>query len=523
MSSFAGLGLCLTLLAAMGAPLAGDQGRTSPLPLGVTVPVKVNGESGTTPRTYIPGAVLADPSDPTRVYVAVLELRSRRCGFLRSNDGGRTWAAGASPSPPAYPFCSNTTAFMPMGSLAIGSGGSLYYLHRAWSHHDDGPNPNSSVFLSRSDDGGGSWQSRAVRDARPIPPPSNEVNFPFDVVVDTSGDADIIYVSWTATYPSAVPNKANQPMLSVSSDGGRTFSDPINLSGTYFDDPAHMTGDIPPAFKRKEHFGGASPHLAMGGSGILWATWTRQTINVDGALPQPRYLSRTSDGGRTFTVTEMAAASPINDVGAVLEWTPAGGPEGTLHTVYEDKAGGIQGDRDVHYRRSTDGGATWSAASVLNDDDPLQLFSQLLPTIAAAPNGRLDVAWWDTRHGLDRYATDVYYSFSHDAGSTWSSNVRLTERSVNRRVGSWVDNFGDTRRSPALTSSDALGTVLWEATGNDTDPTQDLYASSVQFAPLVEHQRARMPLYTGAALGGATAGVGTFLLRRRFRRTAPDA
>jgi hypothetical protein len=216
----------------------------------------------------------------------------------------------------------------------------------------------------------------------------------------------------------------------------------------------------------------------------------------------------------------MAAAGPVNEAGAALEWTPGGGPIGTLHAVYEDKAGaGVQGDRDVHYRSSVDGGRTWGEPIVLNDDDPSQLFTQLLPTTAVAPSGRLDVAWWDTRHGLEQYATDVYFAYSVDDGRAWSKNVRLTDRSVSRRFGSWVDNFGDTRQPPALASSDALSTVVWDDTrlGDEDAPLQDLYATAVQFAPMAERSAPATLQYAGAGLVGVLAGAGAVILGRRRR------
>lgn len=491
-------------------------------PLGFTLPFKVNAEMGSTPRTYTPAAVLIDPGNSMHMYAATVELRSRRCGFSRSRDGGRTWSAATSPSPASYPLCSHTVPFMPMGALAVGRTGTIYYLHRAWSHQDDGAVPNSSVFVARSEDGGDTWSTTAVRDARGGEAPDNEINFPTDIAVDTRGAADIVYVSWTTTYPTALPKRPPKPTLSVSSDGGQSFAAPIDITGSFFESPANLGGDIPEPLRRKEHFGGAIPYLALDDRGVLAVSWVRRTANVDPAEGHPRYLSRSHDRGRTFTVTQMAPASPLSNAGAVLEWSAGGGSAGTLHSVYEDKIGALQGDRDVHYRRSTDDGRTWSEPTVLNDDDPTQLFSQFLPAIVAAPNGRLDVTWWDSRRAAGQYGNDVYYTHSDDAGRSWSANAALSDRSVDRSFGSWVDNFGNARQAAAVASSEATTVVLWDDTrlGTATSPVQDLYSAVVQYEPLRRSRGSSAPAYAVSAATGLFTGallIGV-IRRRHFSR-----
>lgn len=521
MRATAGLPAYLVVLSAVASVAA--SGAPAGVPPGVTAPVRVTPETGAALRTYAPAALAADPDEPVRLYGAGVELRSRRCTFHRSADGGRTWTKAASPSPAGYPFCSHAAPFMPMAALSLGRDETIYYLHRGWSHQDEGPAPNSSILLSRSDDDGDTWRTAVVRGTRETRSPDNEVAYPTDVVVDTNGSENVVYVSWTTTYPSSAPRKPNQPFLSVSSDGGATFSAPTSVAGSFFDDPDHLTGDIPAPLKKKEHFGGALPYLALDDRGGLSVTWVRRTANV-GIQAEPRYLSRSTDRGRTFSVTELAPASPLNNGGAELAWTSSGTASGVLHAVYEDKAGANQGDRDVHYRRSEDGGRTWSEPTVINDDEPAELFSQLLPTIAAAPDGRLDVTWWDTRHALEHYATDVYYASSADAGTTWSKNVRVSPRSVSRRFGSWVDNFGNTRQPPALATGAEAATILWDDTRNGapSSPIQDLYASSVQYEPLPAGGTSSAPAYLGAAGAGGLVGlVVTWLGRRRRGRTQP--
>ncbi|MCP4594143.1 MAG: exo-alpha-sialidase, partial [bacterium] len=73
--------------------------------------------------------------------------------------------------------------------------------------------------------------------------------------------------------------------------------------------------------------------------------------------------------------------------------------------------------RDVMFSRSTDGGFTWSPPVRVNDvADGWQWFG----TMSVAPNGRIDVVWNDTRNDPGGVLSELYYSYSLDAGQTWA-------------------------------------------------------------------------------------------------------
>lgn len=112
--------------------------------------------------------------------------------------------------------------------------------------------------------------------------------------------------------------------------------------------------------------------------------------------------------------------------------------------------------RDVIYQRSTDGGKSWSEPRTLNDDDPAGLRYHGIPNITAAPNGRIDVAWWDTRHDEGARVNDVYYASSADDGLSWTKNIRITDRSVDRSIGVWGFNF-DMSTSPGRSTHRDIG------------------------------------------------------------------
>ena len=57
-------------------------------------------------RLYSSPALAIDPKHPKVIVAGYADLRGRRCGFARTEDGGRTWTRPeASLAATGYPFC----------------------------------------------------------------------------------------------------------------------------------------------------------------------------------------------------------------------------------------------------------------------------------------------------------------------------------------------------------------------------------------------------------------------------------
>jgi hypothetical protein len=82
---------------------------------------------------------------------------------------------------------------------------------------------------------------------------------------------------------------------------------------------------------------------------------------------------------------------------------------------------------DVMFVRSTDGGLTFSAPLRINDDGINPTKWHWFGTFAVAPNGRLDAVWYDTRNAANNTDSQLFYSYSTDAGVTWSPNVAVSQ------------------------------------------------------------------------------------------------
>jgi hypothetical protein len=520
--------LAATLLGAPAA-LAGE-------PVRVTTAVNATRDDVNPHRTYGTPVIAVDPENPAHVVAVAAEIRSRTCGFLRSIDGGRTWTRpDASPTLDAYPFCFQTETGPAQAVVAFGRNGTLYYGYAGWDTGDSlsdwpigtggGWRGNVSVLVSRSTDLGDSWETTVVRNARGLQGDAQENNRPVSTLVvdSTSGPEDIVYVGWTGTR-----RDRNKPLMAVSRDGGRSYSDPVDLTGVYFEDESVRQGLARAARVERTPTAAAIdfswPAFTLDGSGSIYAVWAARLQRGPQLDNSGTYVSRSTDGGKTWAVREI---SPIPDVlyYPVLGWTPQGGPQGALHLVYEKE--GVPGARwvdDIFHRRSLDGGDTWSQPTTLNDDGrPQDLVGQFHPSIAVAPNGRIDVAWWDFRNDGGNFANDVYLSSSTDNGASWSPNVRVTDRSIPRRTGVWYGN-SDIRQAPGMVATDDFTVVAWDDTrnGDETTESQDIYSAVVQFQPLAPATPKAAQYGLAAASGLAGFGLLLLLVTAARRRRPPD-
>lgn len=485
----------------------------------VTSDVRVSDDDLSPVRTYTSPQILIHPDDPNIAVASAVEMRSRVCHLFRSNDAGRNWTLlDAVPSPEEFPFCFNTSGTTTQSPIAWGRDATLYYGMVGWGGQESagegsersGVRGNLSVILARSTDLGDSWQTTVVRDAREFMGAEIENNRPVSsVAVDTSGDQDVVYVGWRRSLPEA-EDAPRLPQVAVSTDGGQSFGEPINPLADYF---AGMDG--------AEELGGGQPSLAVADDGTLYVLSSAENPGED--ANSSLVVAKSADQGKTFTVAEASPPSAYH-TDELLAWSPEGGSEGTLHMVYEDKVDPPPGagERDIYYRRSLDGGQTFGEAVMINDDDPSKFYVQVTPNVNVAPDGRVGLAWWDFRNDPGLFVNDVYYAYSTDNGATWSENVRISDRSSNRKIGTWSNGF-DMRAPVGLGATDAFTLVGWEDTrlGDNVTQIQDIFASAVQFEPL-QRGTSDALRYTVAGLVGLTL-AGLALLAASVLRRRPTA
>lgn len=97
------------------------------------------------------------------------------------------------------------------------------------------------------------------------------------------------------------------------------------------------------------------------------------------------------------------------------EWPGIAVSGSVVHAIWDDER---DGNSEIYYKRSTDGGSTWGPDTRLTNDAS----SSFHPTISVSGLD-VHVTWQDKR---DSYYWEIHYKKSSDRGLTWESDKRIT-------------------------------------------------------------------------------------------------
>lgn len=128
------------------------------------------------------------------------------------------------------------------------------------------------------------------------------------------------------------------------------------------------------------------------------------------------WLARSADSGRTFTAPSKVATLPKMLLGRHR------GPRVVISGSVLVVSAISSEPGDLLAWRSTDGGKSWTAPTVINDTP--KAAREGLHAMAGDAEGHLAAAWLDDRGGKGKR---LYGAFSSDSGHTWSPNVLLYE------------------------------------------------------------------------------------------------
>jgi hypothetical protein len=499
-------------------------------------------------RQYGDPDLAVDPTNPLDIVATTPDLQTKFCGLMRSTDGGVTWhPLPTGPAEASYPWCLQTgNTNVTEALIAFGRNHTLYYLFSGWGLQDDSNSGNGSIFLARTTDFGVTWQTTLVRNNRGRTPSEYDRPISGLAVDSTSASQDIITAAWRDNPSGSDPNSSPPtiPMVSVSTDGGLTFPSATVLSNEVFSQvsyrneanrsvtttttPGATTSTTLPASQdpanQLDNYGGSNPTAAVDNKGRIYVAWVAQTANIDPSPYYAHFLSTSTDHGKTWTVTQMTpfSAENINCCNALhLKWSPVGGPDGSLNFVYEGSTQpSVANYTQVFYIRSTDDGKTWSKPRQLSDYPASLFYYNGDPNISVAPDGRIDVVFWDTRNDPGVFANDVYYTSSSDGGVTWSKNIRVTDQLINRTIGVYANNYDAT--SPAgVTSTNSYAIVGWDDSrnGDAVSNTQDIYTAIVQYRQIRTGASNTYKYVLAIAAGPLIVGVVLVVLAVRRRRS----
>lgn len=433
-----------------------------------------------------------NPVDTTNLVVASrIDTPRFSCAVHTSFDSGATFATPRLPFPEGEeepPRCYVPTAtFTPDGTL-----------HVAFSTLSGPGNRPNAVWLVSSGDGGRSF-SPPTRVLGPL-------SFQPQIVADHRRPGRL-YLTWLQAdevVNLGFARPGNPINLIRSDDGGRTWGDPVRVSSA---DRQRAVGPATAVGRDGELF---VAYLDLGDDRLDYA-------GAHGGRGGDPYqgtwalvLARSRDEGDTWQETVVDdGVTPIGRILVFLPPMPALAADRGSGRLYLALGDARLGDADVWLWASSDGGASFTAAHRVNDTPRGDGTAQYLPAIGVAPEGRVDVVYYDRRDDpRDRFNhVSLQSSFNH--GRDFGRNVRLSAKAFDSRIG-----FGSALGMPdlgsrlAMTSARERAMAVWADTTSGTPASgkQDLSRAVVA----VSRRAAVQPYLRGA--GVAAACVGTVVL-----------
>ncbi len=350
-------------------------------------------------------SIAVDPTDHHRMAIGWRQFDTissdfRQAGWGYTTDGGRNWT---------FPGVIDPGHFRSDPVVDADAQGNFYYN----SLTNEG---GYWCNVYKSTDGGASWDSGTY---------AYGGDKQWQVIDRTDGIGQgNIYASWNEFYSICDGH------FTRSTDGGQTFVGCTSIPGS----PYWGTLAV-----------GPDGELYVSGDGFIVAKST--TAQDPAEEPVQWDFSTTADLGGSMVFS--AGPNPAGLLGQVwIDVDHSDGPNrGNVYLLCSVDPPGAD-PLDVMFARSIDGGANWSTPVRVNKDWSDSAY-QWFGTMSVAPNGRIDVIWLDTRNDPGGYDSELYYSFSTDAGMTWSPDEVLSP-AFDPHVGSTLTPRSKRRsRSPS--------------------------------------------------------------------------
>jgi hypothetical protein len=291
----------------------------------------------------------------------------------------------------------------------------------------------SDVGYVRSTNGGSTWAvSGFLPGLTSTAGAYADPTSPYISVSDASVAYDTKHGVWLISSLALTPSFTGATVfVSRSTNGGKTFATPVQIPA-----PPAKKVDLDKNWSVCDNTP-TSPHYG-----------TCYTEFDNFAQNDLLYMSRSTDGGLTWSTPISPAGAPNGDGGQPLVQ-----PSGTVIVPFWSL-----NDRIAAFR-SIDGGQSWSDATAISPiayhttagglrDDPL-------PSAEIDGAGNVYVAWADCRFRKSCASNDIVFSTSPD-GISWSAPVRVPIDDVNSSVDHFLPGLGVDRATSGATAHLAL-------------------------------------------------------------------
>jgi len=489
---------------AFDAPTESERlGTNSPVNSGAPDPADIASNNSPT--------LARSPTDP-RALVVANRIDSPRysCALHISSNGGSSWSQVPVPAPRRERIC-----YAP--DVAFGADGTLYMSFVTLRGAGNVPN---AVWLVTSTDGGKTLSE----------PEKVHGRLAFQVRLATDPRVPRrLYMTWVQGSEVGLYSfgaTGNPIRTARSDDGGETWEPsarsnrPVDRRAVAPTTAVGPDGDLYVLYldlrdDRLDYEGG---HMGRGGP------------PYDG--PWSLVMARSQDRGVTWTHSVVDdRIAPMERIIAFIPPFPSlavDADSGRLYASYEDAR---LGDADVFVWSLPEDGDEWEGPTRVNDTPERDRTSQYRPKLDVAPDGRLDILYYDRRADRRNLRNEVSLQSSFDQGESFTERLLLSSQPFSSQVG-----FGFERDLPdigsriGLESTDPRALAVWTDTRAGTTVTkkQDIAQAVVGFSdPQRLGDTARSLLRYGgialALLGLALLGLallGRGLIPGRGRRLA---
>ena len=369
-------------------------------------------------------SITVDPTNGNKMTIGWRQFNSvasnfRQAGWSYTTNGGTTWT---------FPGVLENNVFRSDPVLDSDNVGTFFYLSLLQTFFDN---------MWRSLDGGMSWTN--------IAPAKGGDKQWFTIDNTSSIGHGFQYQHWSSS-----GNNFGGRQFTRSIDGGVTWLNPVNIPNS----PSWGTPDV-----------NTDGTLYIGGVNLgTGQIWCERSTNAKDSAATPTFdlSTKVNLGG------DIAISEPINPEGLVGQIFLAVDRSGTstnnnVYMMASVLPTGSSNGSDVMFVRSTNGGVTFSAPLRVNDDPINHSKWHWFGTISVAPNGRIDSVWLDTRNAANNTDSQLFYSYSTDAGMTWAPNVAVSS-SFNPFLG--YPNQSKLGDYLTIVSDNTGGNVAYAATFN---------------------------------------------------------
>jgi hypothetical protein len=291
---------------------------------------------------------------------------------------------------------------------------------------------SSDIGFARSGDGGTTWSHGFMPGLTATSGTPDATGGPFERVSDPSVAYDARHGVWLASSIPLEPTTLLVPFVFVSrsTDDGVSWTDPVT---------------IPPPAKKVNLDKNWTACDNTASSPFYGHCYTEFDNFGESDL---EYMSTSTDGGATWSTPVSPAGKPHG-----LGGQPVVQPNGTVIVPFEALNGTISAFR------STDGGNTWTRASIVSriafHPNAGGLRTSPLPTAEIDGAGNVYVAWEDCRFRTKCASNDIVFSTSAN-GVSWGDPLRVPIDPATSTVDHFIPGIGVDRSTSGTGAHVAL-------------------------------------------------------------------